>query len=116
MWRTIYHDRTWFDQGYDVQTLLRRLDQLRDCQDEASLLQRFEVHLALARLDQEPGMARGQEQIEQALAIARGLGDRLREADALNAKATIYLAECFDPSDPEKRPAKEECTTAQRLQ
>src|SRR5262245_20983069 len=101
---SIYDDRPWVipwtSQKTEVEALQNELRQLRDRDDEAALLRRFDLHFTLAGLVQEMGTTRGQAQAEQALLIARRLTDRLREADALHALATVYLNEHFDPTAP----------------
>ena len=95
--------------------LSAELQALAQRDDPASLERRYELHCALIWQVWEMGAARGQEQAEQAVAIARQLQDQEREADALHAWASAYLYEHHDATGDEVHPTQEESQTGQRL-
>lgn len=95
--------------------LRAELDTLAGKDDPAILERRYDLHRALVWQVWAVGTTRGQEQAEQAVAIARQLQDRRREAAALHDLASAYLYEHGDATGDGIHPTQEESQAGQRL-
>jgi hypothetical protein len=75
----IFADRSWISKPDNAEALQRELHKLAAADAAASLPRRFELHLTLAWQLTKQGGRLDQQHVEQALAIARRLGERRRE-------------------------------------
>gem|GEM_PF-3456471 len=103
------------ERAAQAQALMIELQELANQDDTASLERRYELHCALIWRVRAVGTLRGQEQAEQAVAIARQLQDQLREATALHEWAQVYLYEHGNVFGDDAHPTQEESTAGQRL-